>query len=120
MLNRRIGVAGALMSFVPYSAFIIHHSSFRISYNPPMPVLPLFDAPIEPDAWHRVTAPGGYEWWHFDAEDEAGETRGGARIYDGHAVHPRYVRAYRRYLKRPTRRTPPMAVDFPCAELAVY
>ena len=43
-----------------------------------MPTLPLFAPPnahqaagASPDASHRVTAPGGYEWWHFDAPDAA-------------------------------------------------
>jgi carotenoid 1,2-hydratase len=22
------------------------------------------------EAWHRLDAPGSYEWWYFDAEDE--------------------------------------------------
>jgi hypothetical protein len=85
-----------------------------------MPKLPMYHTPTDPDAWHRVTAPGGYEWWHFDAEDEAGEVRVVARLYDGHPFDAEYVRAYRRFLRNPTLRTPPMPVDFPYAELAVY
>lgn len=85
-----------------------------------MPTLPMYDTSADPDAWHRVTAPGGYEWWRLDAEDESAEVRVVVRLYDGHAFHPGYVRAYRRYLRRPTRRPPPVPRDYPCAELTIY
>ena len=29
----------------------------------------LLQHPPIPDAWHNITAPGGYEWWYFDAEE---------------------------------------------------
>jgi hypothetical protein len=101
-------------------SLVIRPSSFH-----PMPVLPLFDCPADADAWHHVTAPGGYEWWHFEAEQVGPDgTPGGVRVvagfFDGFAFHPEYLRRYERYLRRPTRRPPPVAGEYPCVCLAVY
>ena len=84
-----------------------------------MPVLPLFDVPPHPDAWHHVTAPGGYEIWRLDAEDAAGGLRLIATLGQG-GDDPEYLRRYRRYLRRPTRHAPPQPAEYPCASLAVY
>jgi carotenoid 1,2-hydratase len=85
-----------------------------------MPVVPLFETPADPDAWHRVAAPGGYEWWYFDAEDATGRFQLVAIFFEGFVFHPGYLRRYARYLRRPTRRTPPVAGDFPCAYFVLY
>ncbi len=72
------------------------------------------------DAWHAVTAPGGYEWWYFDAEDVARDIYVAGILLDGFVFHPGYLRAYSRYLKHPTRHRPPVARDYPCAYFVVY
>src|SRR4051812_10037182 len=109
----------------PRLLFCIHHSSFCISYNPPMPVLPLFDAPADADAWHHVTAPGGYEWWYFDTEEFAADGASSgvqvvAAFFEGFVFHPEYLRRYNSYLRRPTRPRPPVPGEYPCTYLAVY
>ena len=68
-----------------------------------MPVLPLFQTPAHPDAWHRVTAPGGYEWWYFDGEDHSGRFQFVATWFQGFPLHPDYLRRYHRYRRAPTR-----------------
>lgn len=72
------------------------------------------------DAWHDVRAPGGYEWWYFDAEDPAHDRQVVVILLQGFVFHPRYLREYAAYLRRPTRRRPPVARDFPCAYFVVY
>jgi carotenoid 1,2-hydratase len=85
-----------------------------------MPTLPLYDPTAHPDGWHDVRAPGGYEWWYFDAEDEASDTQVVAILMQGFIFHPGYLRAVDRYQRRPTRHTPPTAGDYPCAYACVY
>ena len=85
-----------------------------------MPTVPLLTPTPVPDAWHAVTAPGGYEWWYFDAEDAAADVRVVAILFEGFVFHPGYLRAYARYRRRPTRVAPPVPGDFPCAYLVVY
>lgn len=82
--------------------------------------LPMFTAPADPDAWHRVTAPGGYEWWYFDAEDPAGRVRLVAIFLEGFVFHPGYLRRYARYRRRPTRVAPPVPGEYPCAYFVLY
>lgn len=77
-------------------------------------------AGASPDAWHRVAAPGGYEWWHFDAEDASGDVQLVAAFHDGFAFHPGYLRAHARYLRRSTRVAPAVPSQYPCASFAVY
>ena len=69
-----------------------------------MKVLSLFTPPADPDAWHHVAAPGGYEWWHFDAEDVSGQIQITAIFFDGFVFHPGYLRRYASFLRRPTSR----------------
>lgn len=85
-----------------------------------MPTLALYDTAGQPRGSHRVEAPGGYEWWHFDAEDAARDIRVSVDFFDGCPLHPGYLRAYARYRRRPTRVKPPLPRDFPCVGLAVY
>ena len=85
-----------------------------------MPTIPMLTPTAVPDAWHAVTAPGGYEWWYFDAEDAATDLRVVAILFQGFVFHPGYLRAYARYRRRPTRVVPPTAGDYPCAYLVVY
>ena len=85
-----------------------------------MPIEPMFTANPVADAWHAVTAPGGYEWWYFDAEDPAGDTQIVGILLEGFVFHPGYLRAIARYQRRPTKTLPPRAGDYPCAYLCVY
>jgi carotenoid 1,2-hydratase len=88
-----------------------------------MPTLPLYVPPEQQafaDGWHAVAAPGGYEWWHFDAEDPATDTRLVAVFYEGCPFHPGYLRAYARYRRNPTRVAPPLPRDSVCIHVAVY
>jgi hypothetical protein len=84
-----------------------------------MPTLPLYQTPAHPDAWHRVKAPGGYEWWHFTAHDAAGAVRVRVDFFDGDPFNRAYQRAYRRYRRRPTRITPPLPCEYPCVRVEV-
>ena len=84
------------------------------------PMLQLFDTPQQPDAFHNVRAPGGYEWWYFDAEDAKTDTQIVCILLHGFVFHPGYLRAYAKFVKRPTKVRPPVASDFPCAYFVVY
>jgi carotenoid 1,2-hydratase len=85
-----------------------------------MPVLPLYQTPAHPDAWHRVTAPGGYESWHFDAEDATGRFQFVATFFEGSHFDPEYLRRYARYRRAPTRHRPPLPAEHPWVYFAVY
>lgn len=85
-----------------------------------MPTLPLLTPTASPDAWHNVTAPGGYEWWYFDAEDVASDRQIVAILLDGFVFHPGYLRAYARYRRWPTWLAPPLPRWFRCAYFVVY
>ncbi|HRK30201.1 MAG TPA: hypothetical protein PLD59_03905 [Tepidisphaeraceae bacterium] len=80
----------------------------------------LFDGNPIADAWHRVTAPGGYEWWYFDAEDREHDRQFVVILLEGFVFHPGYLRALKKFRSRPTRRLPPLPGDFPCAYFVVY
>lgn len=84
------------------------------------PQIPMMRAAGHDDAWHNVTAPGGYEWWYFDAEDPQTGTHIVAILLEGFVFHPGYLRKYGSFLKKPNRRTPPVAGDFPCSYFVVY
>jgi carotenoid 1,2-hydratase len=85
-----------------------------------MPTLPLLvDHPIL-DASHQVSAPGGYEWWYFDAEDSTSDLRIVAIFLDGFVFHPGYLRTDARYRRNPTRNSPALPRDYPCAYFVVY
>lgn len=86
-----------------------------------MPDLLLLDTDVVvADAWHRVTAPGGYEWWHFDAQDSTGSVLVVADFHAGFVFHPQYLRRFDRYQRKPTRHSPPSPMEYCCAQLAVY
>ena len=85
-----------------------------------IPTLQMTSTAGSPDAWHHVGAPGGYEWWYFDAEDLSTGTRIVAIFLDGFVFHPEYLRRYFSYRRWPTRRQPPVAREYPCAYFAVY
>jgi hypothetical protein len=85
-----------------------------------VPIIPLFNSPPNPDAWHRVRAPGGYEWWHFDAEDSQSDRQLIVNFYDGYIFDPVYQRRYAQYLRHPTQNAPPLPSEFPCVQFALY
>lgn len=80
----------------------------------------MFKQAEHPDGWHNVTAPGGYEWWYFDAESADGRTQIVGIFLEGFVFHPGYLRQYARFRRRPTKVVPPVAGDFPCVYLVVY
>jgi carotenoid 1,2-hydratase len=100
--------------------------SFRLKiahplFHPLMPSLPLYlPEVLSLDASHHVTAAGGYEWWYFDAEDRATDTQIVAIFLDGFVFHPEYLRRYSAYHRAPTRNSPPVASDYPCAYFVIY
>jgi hypothetical protein len=87
---------------------------------PPVPTLPLFDPSADDSAWHRVTAPGGFEWWHFDMTDAGRNLRVSIDFVDGNPFDRDYQKAYTRYIARPTRVAPPTPSDYPCVRVGVF
>ncbi|HEV2295611.1 MAG TPA: hypothetical protein VGR35_17315 [Tepidisphaeraceae bacterium] len=87
-----------------------------------MPTLPLVNnpAPADVDAPRRVVAPGGYEWWYFEAHDPVADLRVTAILFDGNPFHPGYLRRYAWYRRFPTRLLPPLPCDFPGVFVRVY
>jgi len=86
-----------------------------------MPDILLLDTEVVvADACHRVTAPGGYEWWYFDAQDRNTGTFVVAVFHAGFVLHPQYLRRYHLYQSRPTRHAPPLPAEYPCVHLAVH
>ena len=83
-------------------------------------VLPLYDPTAAADGWHDVRAPGGYEWWYFDAEDSATDTQVVVILLQGYIFHSGYLRHYDRWKKRPHRVQPPLPDDAICAYCSVY
>jgi hypothetical protein len=84
-----------------------------------MPTIPPFIEPTHPDAWHQVLAPGGYEWWHFEADDVQNDRHVIVRFSYGCIDYPDYVRAYSLYRKFPTRFAPPRPGDFVALQLLI-
>lgn len=82
--------------------------------------LDLFTRPAVADGGHAVMAPGGYEWWYFDAEDTKQNIQIVGILLDGFVFHAGYLRQYTRFMRRPTKVNPPTAADFPCAYLCIY
>ena len=84
-----------------------------------MPTIPLYDTPSNPDAWHRVRAPGAYEWWRFEAATLDHAARVIIDWFDGNPFDADYRRAYARYRRRPTRVAPPVPRDYPAVRVRV-
>jgi hypothetical protein len=85
-----------------------------------MDVVPMFDARAASDAWHHVTAPGGYEQWQCDAESLDGRLRVVAVLGAGFAFDGDYRRRYARYRRSPTKHRPPTAGEYPVAHAVLY
>jgi hypothetical protein len=86
-----------------------------------MATLELFDAlPLSrADDWHRIGAPGGYEWWEFDALDESNRLRVIVRFHDGFVLDSEYARRYDSYRRRPTAHAPPVPRQYPCVQFTI-
>jgi hypothetical protein len=82
-----------------------------------MPTIPLYDVSAPPDGYHRVTAPGGYEWWHVVASADPQEMQFTIDFLDGDTFDVGYRRAYERYVKRPMSVPPPLPRDHPAARV---
>jgi len=72
------------------------------------------------DGWHSIAAPGGYEAWHFYAEDMTRRIRIVFSFHHGWALHPDYLRRFDAYRRRPTRNRPPQPSQYPCLRCAIY
>ncbi len=79
---------------------------------PAMPTLPLLKIPSDPDAWHQVRAPGGYEGWFFKADDKTAKVQITGFIGQGCRFEGAYRKQYNRYRKHPTKTPPPLPSDF--------
>ena len=80
----------------------------------------MFTRPSHPDGHHRVTAPGGYEWWYFDAESIDGRDRVVAILFEGFVFHAGYLREHAKFVRRPTKVRPAVANNYPAAYLCHY
>lgn len=83
-----------------------------------MPVIPLYETPLNPHAWHRVIAPGGYESWSFVAENHDGN-RVEIHLFDGDPLNRGYRARYARYRRHPTSIAPPVPREFPALRALV-
>lgn len=85
-----------------------------------MPTIPLYSRAAHPDGCHRVTSPGGYEWWQFEARSVSDDRWIRARLSSGLPFDRSYVRRYLRYRRHPTRVSPPRPQEFVEARLEVF
>jgi hypothetical protein len=86
----------------------------------PMGIVKLLRPPEFADGSHQIGSPGGYECWHFYAEDASQNVRAAAAFHDGFATHPEYVRRYAAYRRSPTRNAPAVPSEFPCVQVGVF
>src|SRR5687768_13811779 len=77
-----------------------------------MPTLPMMSPTTHADASRGVTAPGGYEFWRFDASSDDGKLHLVAHLHFGNAFDSRYLRRYARYRRFPTKVRPPVPAEF--------
>src|SRR5688572_7184639 len=84
-----------------------------------MPTLPLMTPTPHADASRRISAPGGYEWWRFDASSDDGKLHLVAGLHVGHAFDPQYLRRYALYRRFPTKVRPPAPAEFCAATFAL-
>lgn len=76
--------------------------------------------PANVHAWQGLFAPGGYEWWRWDARDPASDRRIIVTFFDGDPFDPAYQRAYTRYRRYRTRVTPPFPRDCRGVRVAIH
>jgi hypothetical protein len=85
-----------------------------------MPTLKLLTAPSHPDGSHQIGSPGGYEFWHFHAEDPSHRLRLSIAFYDGFTLHPEYASRYAAYRRNPTRNAPPTPSQYPFLQANIF
>jgi hypothetical protein len=83
-----------------------------------MSTVKLLSTPDHADGSHRIESPGGYEFWHFYAEDSSSRFRIAAGFHDGFGLHPDYIRRYAAYRRKPTRNAPPTPSQYPCFKMS--
>jgi hypothetical protein len=85
-------------------------------------VVRLYDTEATGDAWRNVRAPGGYEWWHFDAEGagESGNVRVAVDFCQGWPLEAGYLARFAAYRRWPTRFKPPVAGEYLSIRLAAF
>ncbi|NTW55209.1 MAG: carotenoid 1,2-hydratase [Chlorobaculum sp.] len=71
------------------------------------------------EAWHRLDAPGSYEWWYFDAEDEAQGISVVFIWFAGFAFSPYYLSHYKDW-KAQRRADSPSPVDYAGFSFQLY
>lgn len=93
-----------------------------VTQNTAVPTLPLITGGVQgnADAPRMIVAPGGYQWWYFEAYDPVADVRVLAILFDGNPFHPQYLRRYAWYRRAPTRFIPPVPVEFPGILVRVY
>ena len=84
-----------------------------------MPTLPLMTPTPHANASRKITAPGGYEWWGFDASSDDGRLHLVAALHAGNAFDGAYARRYAMYRRWPTRVAPPTPGDFVAVTFAL-
>ena len=85
-----------------------------------MRVIPLYTRPLDPLASHAVVAPGGFERWELQAVDAAQGLRVVVAFVLGDLSIAEYGRQYRRFLRNPTRVSPPLPAKFPTINCSIY
>jgi hypothetical protein len=85
-----------------------------------MATLKLLTIPEHADGSHRIGSPGGYELWHFYAEDSSQSVRVAVKFHDGFGLHPDYIRRYAAYRRKPTRNAPPTPSQYPSLQVSVF
>jgi hypothetical protein len=93
-----------------------------VAQNTRVPTLPLLEnrTPTDADGPRLIVAPGGYQWWYFEANDPVADVRVTAILFDGNPFHPKYLRRYAWYRRMPTRFAPPVPSEFPGVVVRVY
>ena len=71
------------------------------------------------EAWHRLEEPGSYEWWYFDAEDEAQGISVVFIWFAGFAFSPYYLGHYEEWKAR-RRSDQPNPVDYAGFSFQLY
>jgi len=71
------------------------------------------------EAWHRLDEPGSYEWWYFDAEDEAQGISVVCIWFAGFAFSPYYLGHYEGWKAR-RRADQPSPIDYAGFSFQLY
>ncbi len=74
---------------------------------------------LEQDIWHDLQDPGSYEWWYFDAEDEAQGISLVCIWFAGFAFSPYYMQHYLDWQQK-SRPDAPKALDYAGFSFQLY